>query len=136
MGDRCYLQITCRKSDQERFSDLLDAHESTDADPTVRMSVDEANYGYMTMDGDSGELPNDVPYIGFHGAGGNYGQGKFACDGTTFRYVECTDYGYAIAFDGDGNPDVEALAAVREYLAFEKRVRAMLKAPSEITQVG
>jgi hypothetical protein len=124
MGDRCYMQITCRRQDQERFSALGFTAQDWDNpepdSPLVVMVDEEANYAH------SGELPGDIPYYGFNGAGGNYGDGVCACDGKQLAEQETGhDGGFVVEWDDTRNrPSPQSLRAVRRYLAVYHKVQA------------
>ena len=84
MGDRCYMEITCHKQDQERFTALGFVAQDWKQDNSALVVVvdEQANYGHC------GDLPTDIPYHGFSGSGGDYGEAVFACDGTRYAEVE------------------------------------------------
>lgn len=135
MGDRCYMQIFCRREDRHKFDDLFTGHDgSPDGQPGVIMlSEMEANYAYgvgALRSDDSGELPNDVPYYGGHGEGCEFGAGEFACDGQEFRYVTSGRNCYEIRFDKEGNPNQDDIEEVRQFVLFKKKVEAMLAEPA------
>ncbi|NBU11829.1 MAG: hypothetical protein EBS84_22995, partial [Proteobacteria bacterium] len=69
MGDRCYMQVTCRRQDIPEFEALgfhLEFEQSPDS-PIVELIDEEANYAHAD------QLPTDIPFTAWHGAGGNYG---------------------------------------------------------------
>src|ERR1051325_8192342 len=98
MGDRCYMEVTCRRKDVKCFEDLgfamQDWNNENPDSPTVVMVDEEANYAH------SGRMPTNIPYHGHNGAGGCYGESAFACDGERFAEVEAGhDGGYVVAWD-------------------------------------
>ena len=124
MGDRCYMQITCRRIDQDRFQ-ALGFHAEYDAPenpPLVELIDEEANYAHYD------ELPRDLPYHGFHGPGGNYGAHHLACDGKQYADVETGhDGGYLIHWnDATRQPDEPSLRRIHEYLAILESARQQL----------
>jgi hypothetical protein len=46
------------------------------------MAEEDADYAHAD------DMPTDIPYYGYNGCGGDYGDGAFACDGKTFAEVE------------------------------------------------
>ena len=126
MSDRCYMEIACRKEDQERFASLgFVAQDWKQETPALVVMVDEeADYAHC------GNLPTDVPYHGHHGAGGNYGHGALACDGETYAEVQ-TGHGSGFVVDWDEarqRPTPYSLHSIREYLQVRQQVREMFEA--------
>jgi hypothetical protein len=114
------MEITCRRADQGRFEALgFTAQESDNSSsPFVVMVDEEANYGH------SGNLPTDIPYHGFNGPGGNFGDGVCACDGRVYADV---DTGHAGGFVVDWDevnqqPTSRSLETIRRYLTTRKKV--------------
>ena len=130
MGDRCYMQVTCRRQDQAQFEELgfhLDFEQSTNS-PIVELIDEEANYAHAD------HLPAEVPFLASHGAGGNYGDGRIACDGEHYAEVGATSDGFLVAWDYKTNqPTPQALANIRDYLAIKKTVQEQFKALSAAT---
>jgi hypothetical protein len=77
-------------------------------------------------------MPEDVPYLGWHGEGGDYGACQFACDGGKYAEAECI-HGcvLAVRVDDDGNPDKQAVRRMKQYLAVLKRAKALLGVKDE-----
>ena len=123
MGDRCYMSLVCRRQDKERFEELGFVLNCRDEGPLLEMEDAEANYAHC------GDLPKDIPYHGSHGAGGDYGPGVFACDGTTYAEVEGGhNGGLVIHWDETTNrPLKSSLQAIREYRSVEQAVRAQFE---------
>ena len=126
MSDRCYMEITCRPQDQERFEALgFVAQDWKQESPALVILVDEeADYAH------SGNLPPDVPYHGFNGPGGNYGQGALACDGKTYAEVE-TGHGSGFVVDWNDctrRPSSRSLQSIRRYLRVRQQVREIFEA--------
>ncbi len=125
MGDRCYMQITCRRQDQDKFAALgFTAQDWDNPEPNSAVIVmvdEEANYAHAS------ELPRDIPYYGFNGAGGNYGDGVCACDGKQLAEQETGhEGGFVVDWDDARNrPALKSLQAVRRYLAVYRKVQAM-----------
>ena len=124
MGDRCYMQVTCRRQDQSRFEELgfhLE-FEQSDNCPVIEMIDEEANYAH------SGHLPTDIPFLASHGAGGNYGDGRIACDGKHCAEVGATSDGFVVAWDCDKQqPTQESLKGIRHYFAVHQTVQELFK---------
>ncbi len=123
MGDRCYLSVTCRKQDKKRFEELGFYQEFEAPDrPIIEMVEEEANYAH------AGQMPTDIPYTAWHGAGSNYGDDKLACDGKEFAEVAANNDGFVLAWDYEiQQPTPQSVERIRHYLALHQRVEAMFK---------
>ena len=59
MGDRCYMQVTCRRKDVEEFESIdftmQDWNNENPDSPTVVMVDEEANHGHCD------EMPTNIP---------------------------------------------------------------------------
>jgi len=125
MGDRCYMEVTCRREDVARFEELGFSIQKWDNPqpeaPVVTMVDEEANYAHY------GEMPTNVPYFGHNTAGGEYGDAVFACDGRRYAEVESGHSGgFVIAWNEVRNrPQPDSLRAIRRYLRIERRVHEM-----------
>ena len=123
MGDRCHMRITCRRQDQELFERIgfhLDFDQTPDS-AIIEMVDEEANYAHYD------EMPTNIPYSGHNGAGGNYGESSFACDGRRYADVE-TGYGSGFVAQWDTakkRPTAESLRAIRRYLHVYDKVQKM-----------
>ena len=128
MGDRCYIELTCRESDApifERMGFLDQGHCVNDGPGTVRLTNDQ---GYWC------DFPENIPFIGEHSAGHEYGPCLYACDGRDYMEVLPGNDGPGEVFvrvDPDGSPNVRALLDVADYYAITKRARAMLGFPED-----
>ena len=114
MSDHCFMQITCRREDQARFEALgfhNECKSSTDGS-VVDLLDEEANYAHHD------QLPQDIPYYGYHGAGGEYGAYDLACDGQTYAEVETgRDGDYVVTWDATTQqPALKSLERIRAYL--------------------
>lgn len=124
MGDRCFMQVTCRRQDIPQFEPLgfhLN-HEQAAGSPLVELIDEQANYAHH------GLLPRNVPYHGYHSVGGNYGSYNFACDGRRYAEVETGHDGdYVIHWNPrTQRPTAESLRRIRKYLAVFNRARQQL----------
>lgn len=129
MGDRCYMQVTCRRQDQSTFEALgfhLDFEEAPDC-PIVELIDEEANYAHH------GDLPTKVPFLASHGPGGNYGDGKIACDGRRYAEVEAGhDGGFVVWWTQVTNrPTAHSLNTVRRYLSVHRQVQRLFRRLSQ-----
>ena len=125
MGDRCYMQLTCKRKDQSVFEELGFGRESDFDDPAfpdcVEMIDFEANYAHGS------DLPTNVVYLGTHDAGYEYGPESYACDGETYLdHATDGNGGFSVIFDDGGNPDPANLAQVKTFIAHWNKVKAML----------
>lgn len=126
MGDRCYMHVTCRRQDMGRFEALGFAleYESGPESLVVEMADPEANYAH------SGEMPVNIPYTAFNGAGSEYCEYRMACDGKQYREVCGNSSGFVIDWDYKKNgPARKSLAQIRHYLAVQTRASQFLQEP-------
>lgn len=124
MGDRCYMQITCRRQDQEHFEEL-GFHVEFDEDknnPVIEMIDEEANYAHYE------NMPTDIPYYGSNAAGSNYGPGSLVCDGKEFAEVGATSDGFIVAWDYQTQqPTQRSLENIRRYLTLHATALKIFK---------
>ena len=123
MGDRCYMQVTCRREDLPRFEPLgfrLEFEQTTNC-PIVELVDEEANSAH------NGDLPTDVPFLASHGPGGNYGSGLIACDGKCFAEVEAGHEGGFVLWwtKASNRPTAESVKSVQRYLAVHRQVQRL-----------
>ena len=113
MGDRCAMLITCREIDVKKFQDLGFYADYEPEPGLAEMRMDEANYALY------GELPEDIPYVGDHGPGMDYGAARFCCDGKTLVYVPETDNEIALPVHLD-KPEQGASMEIRDGIWVEQ----------------
>lgn len=128
MGDRCFMRLTCRREDRVRFEDLgfhLDFDQSPDS-AIIEMVDEEANYAHYD------EMPTNVPYRGYYGAGSNYGPGNFVCDGRRYAEIETGYEGdFVVQWDEKKQkPTTQSLRVIRRYLEVRKKMQAIFTALS------
>ena len=124
MGDRCYMSVTCRREDKARFEELgFEVESETSPESLIIEMVDqEANYAHAD------QMPKDIPYTCWHGAGGNYGDGKIVCDGRAYAEVCANNDGFVLAWDYQKmRPRHKSILQVRRFIKLEKRVQARFK---------
>jgi hypothetical protein len=125
MGDRCFMSVTCRRQDKERFEELgfaiaLGEDKNT---PIIEMIDEEANYGHCD------EMPTNIPYYGSYSAGSNYGPGSIACDGRDYEEVPASSDGFVVAWNHrSGLPQIKSILRIRRYVGLERRVKRLFKA--------
>lgn len=123
MGDRCYMQVTCRPCDKERFEEIgFDVDETLDHTSTqCTMIINEANYAKH------GEMPEDIPYFGYHGEGSEYGAEDYCCEGDGFISVECNkENDYVIRWDVEKDRPVDSqIQHLRRFLNVLNRVKKL-----------
>lgn len=129
MGDRCHMIITCRESDADRFLDLGFYSQVGRSGPTLPGCVvvedHEANFGH------AGDLPDDVPYFGAHGAGSTYGPALVACDGHSEPAWASASEALSLVAAVDvhtGEVDEASLRHALEYVSARKRAMAWMGA--------
>ncbi|MEN6550112.1 MAG: hypothetical protein ABFE07_29055 [Armatimonadia bacterium] len=124
MGDRCYMKLTCEKVHAPLFEALgfeveADHHEHPGL---VEMVDEQANYAHWS------EMPENVPYFGFHTAGGEYGDTAFVCDGKELCYVDTNHQSDVMVRvdEQSGRVSKADLAGVRRYRQCRQRTERRL----------
>ena len=129
------MQIKCRKQDVKAFEECQHQFQVEDeGEKLVLMYADEVNYG------STDELPDGVPYTGWHGAGGDYGEHEFACDGKD-KYDDAEqghgNDGYVIVFDDEtGEPSQDNIQDVKDFILFRNQVQKMMEETSVEAEVA
>ena len=132
MGDRCHLTITFREKDAAELGKILTGSEATkwwddvDGNPAegiLEVGVDEVNYGWYTeldVAADAG-----IPFVGWHGAGSEYGEHEFvSCDGKCHNVEVGRTGGFVVMLDAD----LKMSSDEREYIkAFQDAKAKILK---------
>ena len=135
MGDRCYLSITIRKQDEEKFTEVLKKHgevqdsgddlfdEVADEDQTIRYTMFEANYG---LTDEREQWAKEMTFYGDHGAGGGYGPILFVAYNGELIEVDSDWSGNPMVpvNPETGQPSAGVLAHVQRYLAAVKAINA------------
>lgn len=123
MSDCCYMWVTCRREDRKRFEAL--GFEVRDGTQTCLIEMHDD----MAVSAHQGAMPEDIPYIGEHSAGSNYGAFKFACDGKTYAEANVDYYGdFSIGWSTSKNaPTAACLKAIRKYLRVLKRAQSVFE---------
>jgi hypothetical protein len=124
MGDRCYMQVTCRRQDRARFEELGFEPEFEDSkdSPLITLADEEANYAHYN------DMPVDIPYYGSNGSGGDYGPGFIACDGSRFAEVTGTQDGFVVQWDYETQqPTPKSVEEIRHYIEVRDAVGRMFK---------
>ena len=132
MGDRCYLEITLRRSDLDRFAKHLDAapgeewwdhlDEEANQPGIVTASVYEANYAWY--DERAAAAREGIDFHGWHAEGGEYGPYEFvAFKGKHLEAERNHDGELVIAVDENLRP-LAGMAHLRKYVRILKKVKA------------
>ena len=124
MGDSCYMSVTCRRQDKERFEKLGFKTEYGEEKNTavIEMIDEEANYAHHD------EMPADIPYTALHNAGCNYGAGSIACDGKHYVEIAATSDGFVVDWDyRKMKPRHQSLKNIRQFIRIERRAGKILK---------
>ena len=123
MGDRCYMELTCRKKDKALFEEIgfTTQDESYEFPNCLEMVDNESNYAHAE------DLPKNTIYFGSHDGGDGYGPESFACDGKTYL-EQATDGGggFIVMFDDQGDPNPASLAEVKTFITHYNNVQLML----------
>lgn len=132
MGDRCYLEITLRRSDLDRFGKHLDAapgeawwdhlDEEANQPGIVTASVYEANYAWY--DERCTAAKEGIDFHGWHAEGGEYGPYEFVSfRGKHLEAERNHDGELVIAVDEDLKP-ITGMVHLRKYARTLKKVKA------------
>ena len=132
MGDRCYLEITLRRSDLDRFGKHLNASpgeewwdhldDELDQPGIVTASVYEANYAWY--DERCAAAKEEIDFHGWHAEGGEYGPYEFvAFKGKHLEAERNHDGELVIAVDENLRP-LAGMAHLRKYVRILKKVKA------------
>ena len=132
MGDRCYLEITLRRSDLDRFGKHLDAapgeewwdhlDEEANQPGIVTASVYEANYAWY--DERCAAAKDGIDFHGWHAEGGEYGPYEFVSFmGKHLEAERNHDGELVIAVDENLKP-ITGMAHLRKYVRTLKKVKA------------
>ena len=131
MGDRCSMSVRVRADQIELFCEASGLCEPDDFEldgNTADAELEEVNYG--GYNGLVEAAQQGVVFVGNHGAGDEYGPGRFA--GVCGRYDECrVDYetGNLIApVRDDGTVSKTVLRDLKKFIALYKRAEAALAA--------
>ena len=132
MGDRCYLEITLRRADLDRFGQHLDAapgeewwdhlDEEANQPGIVTASVYDANYAWY--DERMNAAKDGIDFHGWHAEGGEYGPYEFvAFKGKHLEAERNHDGELVIAVDVNLKP-LTGMAHLRRYTSTLKKVKA------------
>ena len=134
MGDRCYLEITLRRSDLPRFAPHIDAapeeewwdhlDEEQDRPEIVTASVYEANYAWY--DERMNAAKANIPFHGYHAEGGEYGSYAFASWAGKLHEAPLSHEGdLVLAVDENLKPiTAKARRHLRQYVAALKMIKS------------
>jgi hypothetical protein len=108
------MSLACRREHRAVFEAIGFHVEEERDDGTVYMVDEQANYA---NDGDLRALAGKgIPFHAENGPGGEYGDGRYACDGRRVVQIECIQGGGpAVEVGEDGEPDADQLHDVHEY---------------------
>jgi hypothetical protein len=88
MSDRCYVSVTYREEDAEKFAEL-DFDYKSNNNGIITAESHEADYGYE--DELHEIVAEDVPFWGFHSAGDNHHPSVFASLRRKMHIVPCDE---------------------------------------------
>lgn len=117
MGDSCYMEVRCVLADAKRFEEWFDEpddEEQPDKCGFVTLVAEEVNYAGNIPE----DWPTDIPYRGWHGAGGSYAAERFVCLGDgELHVVASLDDSIVVFVDSTtGEPHSTDVEDVRKYL--------------------
>ena len=116
VSDACCMTLICREEHRTVFEEFGFRLEEERDDGTVYMVDEQANYA---NDGELRALAGKgIPFHAENGPAGEYGEGRYACDGARVVQVDCLQGGSPVVEVGeDGVPDADQLHAVHDYYA-------------------
>ena len=128
MGDRCYLEITYRKEDENHFVELWGEPwyqmVMAEGETWQTVSMEEANYGLLT---DRQQLAHQgMCFLGWHAAGGDYGEAVFASFGGKHADVPGHEFEPHVPLKENGQIHERMLREARLYLDFTRKAREIL----------
>ncbi|MBT7067489.1 MAG: hypothetical protein HN919_14400 [Verrucomicrobia bacterium] len=141
MGDRCYLQLTLRRKDLDRFGAILNEPAGTKrwnedvgepAPGIVEIALHEANYALW----DERELAagDGIPFFGNHGAGGDYAGCEFvSLDGRQLEVYTDREGMMCVQID-DHMRLLTDIGLIRKYLEKQRSVQRLFGIPTEEEQ--
>lgn len=115
MGDSCYMQVRCARAHAHKFTEI--GFRIKKEQGLLMTLVDEqARYAHC------GDIPTDIPWLGFNHAGESYGASRYACDGT--QLIEVFVYGQdlCVSVDNHGQVNAAELTEIRAYLELKRKL--------------
>ena len=129
MGDRCYISLSCKRSDFAKHFEPLGFVIDERADgggSVVEVYDEEANYGHYE---ELNDLENKgVVFFGEHGSGGCYTEQVFACDGTSVNWCPSVDRDPVARISEEGRPCADSMQRAKDYLKSLKAARDIFAA--------
>ncbi len=132
MGDRCYLEITLRRSDLDRFGKHLDAApgeewwDHLDEEATqpgiVTASVYEANYAWL--DERLAAAQDGIDFHGCHAEGGECGPYEFVSFRRKHLEAERNHDGELVVAVDENLKPLAGMAHLRKYVRTLKKAKA------------
>ena len=132
MGDRCYLEITLRRSDLDRFGKHLDSapgeewwdhlDEEASQPVIVTASVYEANYAWY--DERAAAAREGIDFHGWHAEGGEYGPYEFVAFKGKHLEAERNHDGELVIAVYENLRPLAGMAHLRKYVRILKKVKA------------
>ena len=139
MGDRCYMQLTLRREDLDRFGSILNEPAgskwwtddlSEPAPGIIEIALHEANYALLA---EREQAAGDgIPFFGNHGEGGDYAGCHFASlDGSQIEAYTDRDGLLCVQID-DNMRVLTDLGHIREYLEKRRTVQHLFGIPPRV----
>jgi len=132
MGDRCYLEITLRRSDIDRFGQHLnvspgeewwDHLDEEETQPGIVMaSVYEANHAWY--DERCAAAKEGIDFHGWHAEGGEYGPFEFVSFHGKHLEAERNHDGYLVIAVDENLKPMAGMAHLRKYVRDLMKVKA------------
>lgn len=130
MSDICYLEITFRKKDREKFLSFMGyrgnfPEETEEGTGQIMVTDNEASYAHqpelktLALEG--------VPFYGQHGEGGSYTSGVFASAEGAFANCDALGSDPAVPIGEDGIPNPELIAGIQKYWQVLRRAKELVE---------
>ncbi len=132
MGDRCYVRMTLKQDDLDRFGQYLGAkpgehwwdEQDEPGDGLVGVGIFEANYGLTDQRMEAARA--GIPFFGWHGDGGEYPGYQFASlDGEMLQCETNRDGELVLVLDDDLNARND-LEHIQRYTAMRRQVEELM----------
>jgi hypothetical protein len=112
MGDRCYLEMTIAAIDLTKFRKIVGEANHKIENGIASITDEEANYAWY--DELNKLAKENIPFYGWNGEGGDYGEGSFCGVGGKYYGVDSRNGEYLNRFQ-DGQPQTWSVRNLRTY---------------------
>lgn len=125
------MWVTCRPCDTQVFVDLgFDVREENGT--SCNLYQQEANYAL------SGQMPTNIPYVGWHGEGSEYEGHEMVCDGNKLFEVPVSKGGDLFVYwdEATNAPDKRWVGVLKDFIRTRNIIRKMFDEDPLIAQMA